>query len=101
MQFKRMTRNFARAKNKGEQAFKNYYRNISSNFIKKQEVRNCVFESDNYKCVRCGSEDNLQVDHIVSVYKGYKECMPPEVINAYNNLQTLCSFCNAGKDVSE
>lgn len=79
----------SRAKNKGEKQFKKYLRNQASNYIKRIEVRNFVFRRDNYRCVQCGSSDKLEVDHIISVYRGGK--------NKICNLQTLCRSCNAGK----
>lgn len=48
-----------------------------------------VLERDNHKCVACGSNDRLEVDHIKPVSKGgtSDEC----------NLQVLCFKCNRGK----
>ena len=40
-------------------------------------------------CLRCGSIDNLQVDHVVSLYNWGK--------TEWNNLQTLCGKCNRRK----
>jgi len=53
------------------------------------EMRLRVFEKDNFKCVFCGSEDKLQVDHIIPFSKGGKTIL--------KNLQTLCWKCNSGK----
>ena len=52
-----------------------------------------VFERDGYKCARCGSQDHLQVDHIVPVAHGGG--------NELENLQTLCRHCNLKKGARE
>lgn len=58
------------------------YRNVSSGFIKKKEIRNAVFEIGEYKCQICGKTSELCVDHIISVYKGFKENTPLEIKNS-------------------
>lgn len=80
-----------------EFAMLNYkrYRNTSSGFIKK--ARNYILKRDNNKCNYCGSTENLQIDHITSVYRGYKEQISLDVINHVDNLQVLCLTCNASK----
>jgi hypothetical protein len=45
-----------------------------------------VLKRDNYKCVRCHTKRDLQLHHILPVYKG------GPTIEA--NLITLCSFCH-------
>lgn len=57
-----------------------------------KNLREEVFERDEYKCVRCGSDDHLQADHILP-----QSCGGPNVIE---NLRTLCRRCNAGRPVS-
>lgn len=74
-------------------------RNSSSGFIKKAEVRRIIFERDNFRCLQCGSTEDLQVDHIVSVYQAAKGIIPIENLNTRENLQTLCKQCNSGKRV--
>lgn len=64
-------------------------RNRASNHTHKPEVRTRIFTRDNYRCLQCGSTENLTIDHIVSVYSGGTD--------EDNNLQTLCNPCNAGK----
>jgi 5-methylcytosine-specific restriction endonuclease McrA len=59
-------------------------------------TRTRVLERDGFKCRRCGcgpSDAQLVVDHIVPVAKGGTA--------AFENLQTLCRPCNAGKSDRE
>ena len=72
-------------------------RNASSNFIAKKNVKEYIFNRDNNKCVKCGSEENLQIDHIISVYKVINNEYPLDKLNIEENLQTLCKRCNIEK----
>lgn len=49
-----------------------------------------VFKNDGYKCLCCGSKEDLTVDHIIPISKGGN--------SSYYNLQTLCNKCNSLKD---
>lgn len=57
-----------------------------------KNTREAVFERDGHKCVRCGSEEYLQADHILP-----QSCGGPHIME---NLRTLCRSCNAGRPVS-
>lgn len=57
--------------------------------IKRPEVREYIFFRDGHRCVKCGSGEDLTIDHIISVYNGGSD--------EDDNLQTLCNRCNAGK----
>lgn len=48
-----------------------------------------VFKRDNYKCLCCGSAEQLELDHIVPISKGGRSVL--------DNLQVLCRGCNASK----
>ncbi len=57
------------------------------------QVREKVFERNNYQCQSCHKIDisakNLQVDHIIPLAQGGT--------NDLSNLQTLCAKCNREK----
>jgi len=51
--------------------------------------RDGVFNRDERQCLKCGSPENLSLDHIVPLASGGD--------NSTNNLQTLCKTCNSSK----
>ena len=58
----------------------------------RSEVRREVWRRDQGKCVRCGSRDNLEYDHIIPVSKGGS--------NTARNIELLCEGCNRSKSDS-
>lgn len=52
-------------------------------------TKTAIFERDDYRCLGCGVERWLQVDHVIPVSAGGS--------NAPRNLQTLCRDCNRAK----
>ena len=54
-----------------------------------QDVMDRVWKRDEGKCVDCGSNENLEFDHIIPFSKGGS--------NTYRNLQLLCEHCNRSK----
>jgi len=56
-------------------------------------VRDAVFKRDNYRCVKCGSTKNLEIDHKVPLAKERSSNKPED-------LQVLCKDCNLRKGVS-
>jgi hypothetical protein len=56
------------------------------------DVRLFVWTRDDGRCVRCGSEDDLQFDHVIPVARGGG--------NAPGNVQVLCGDCNRRKSDS-
>lgn len=67
----------------------NQPRRDAQKFIGKKNVRFFIFKRDGYKCLKCGKDYSLSVDHIVPVSKGG--------LNIISNLQTLCTSCNSSK----
>ena len=72
-------------------------RNSSSGFIKNKIIRKIILEKSNYRCVECGATNNLQVDHIISVYLAHKHKHLINILNTKDNLQMLCKNCNSSK----
>ncbi len=64
-------------------------RREAQSFIGKKNIREFIFKRDNYRCLCCGSNDNLSIDHIKSINSGGE--------NKISNLQTLCRSCNSSK----
>lgn len=56
------------------------------------EVRAAVWRRDEGRCVRCGSEQELQFDHVIPFSRGGG--------NAVENIQILCGPCNRAKSDS-
>lgn len=54
-----------------------------------EEVRMCVWRRDEGKCNKCGSDRNLEFDHIIPVTEGGS--------STERNIQLLCSECNKKK----
>lgn len=48
-----------------------------------------IFKRDNFTCKKCGSQEFLELDHIIPISKGGKE--------KESNYQTLCKKCNVRK----
>jgi len=54
-----------------------------------RDVQRFVWQRDRGRCVQCGSNENLEFDHIIPVSKGGA--------NTARNLQLLCEKCNRRK----
>jgi len=54
-----------------------------------EDVRTFVWRRDQGRCVKCGSQENLEFDHIIPVSKGGS--------NTARNIQILCQKCNREK----
>lgn len=58
-------------------------------YTNKKEVKQQVFELHGSKCLRCDSDINISIDHIIPVFHGGT--------NHIDNLQPLCKSCNSSK----
>ena len=56
------------------------------------KIRFAIYARDGHRCRNCGSDYDLEIDHIFPISKGGK--------STYDNLQTLCHRCNALKSDS-
>ena len=54
-----------------------------------EDVRNEIWRRDQGRCVRCGSRERLEFDHIVPVSRGGA--------NTVRNIELLCESCNRSK----
>ena len=54
-----------------------------------EDVQLFVWQRDGGSCVKCGSKENLEYDHIIPVSKGGS--------NTARNIQLLCESCNRSK----
>ena len=57
-----------------------------------QDVKDAVWRRDEGKCIECGSNENLEFDHIIPHSKGGA--------NTYRNIQLLCEKCNRQKSAN-
>jgi hypothetical protein len=53
------------------------------------EIKVFVWQRDQGRCVRCGSKERLEYDHIIPIAKGGS--------NTARNIQLLCEKCNRSK----
>jgi len=56
----------------------------------KGKLRESILDRDGNICVNCGSDDNLEIDHILNVSMGGS--------TSYDNGQVLCAECNQEKE---
>jgi 5-methylcytosine-specific restriction endonuclease McrA len=68
---------------------KNPTQSISGREPIPDDVKMFVWNRDGGKCVRCGSNQNLEFDHIIPLSRGGS--------NTARNLQLLCERCNRSK----
>lgn len=72
-------------------------RDSSSNFVQREDVKNIIKTIYNDKCNICGKNNDLQIDHIISIWRVANKEYPVKLLNLKENLQILCGKCNAGK----
>jgi len=54
-----------------------------------EEIRHEIWRRDQGQCVKCGSKENLEFDHIIPISKGGS--------NTVRNIELLCENCNREK----
>lgn len=69
--------------------YKKIRRSYANVFISNKTVRTTVIELYGDKCVRCGSGENIAMDHVIPITKNGKDHI--------DNLQPLCGSCNSKK----
>lgn len=74
-------------------------RNSSDAFIKRADVREYIFEKCEQKCYICGALEDLQIDHVVSVYCFALKGLDYYLLNDETNLRAICGRCNSAKEV--
>jgi hypothetical protein len=79
-QFERLTHRFSKAEETEKEGRREPIQ---------EEVRIAVWRRDEGKCVKCGSREKLEYDHIIPVSKGGS--------NTERNIQLLCEKCNREK----
>lgn len=57
-----------------------------------ESIRLFVWQRDQGKCAKCGSNEKLEFDHIIPIIKGGS--------NTERNIQLLCESCNRSKGTS-
>lgn len=89
---------------KDKEKIKNSYKKISHYLRSTNEYekwKNSILDRDNHQCVKCGSDDNLQVHHLYSLYDICKDnnfnindVLHSKKFNDINNGQTVCIKCH-------
>jgi len=64
-------------------------RRDACSFTGKVNIKEIVFGMYGKKCLACGSEKNISLDHIIPIHK--------KGTNTIDNLQPLCKSCNSKK----
>lgn len=60
-------------------------------FTARENIKEYVFRKYGKKCLCCGTEKSIHLDHVVPVKKGGKDEL--------DNLQPLCRDCNSSKGI--
>jgi 5-methylcytosine-specific restriction endonuclease McrA len=72
-------------------------RNSCSAFTKKPTVREYLIFKYMAKCNNCGSNENLTIDHVISIVDAIDSRIDLKKLNSESNLQVLCRNCNCSK----
>jgi 5-methylcytosine-specific restriction endonuclease McrA len=72
-----------------QEKLRNQPRVDAQKFIGDKKVRKYIFDKYGEICLRCGTTENISIDHIIPIHlKG---------ANILDNLQPLCRSCNSWK----
>ena len=71
----------------------NWHRRKTPRRRMNKQLRDYIIARDENRCVACGSTEHLQVDHIIPMFEGGSD--------SAENLQVLCSSCNAQKNYKQ
>ena len=74
---------------KEQERIANKPRKDAQKFIAKKHTRETVFLLHGSRCLKCYSESNIALDHVVPIFLGGE--------NKIENLQPLCQSCNSKK----
>lgn len=69
--------------------FKKYRNRVSARTRREYKIYKEEINPNGYPLGKCGVEGAYQIDHIVSVRKGFEQQIPVEVISAKDNLQVI------------
>lgn len=72
-------------------------RSVSTRPTIKPKKRQRILEAFAYRCVMCGSDRNLHVDHIIPLAYGIEAGLSEDELNDDDNLCCLCEECNLGR----
>lgn len=72
-------------------------RSVSTRPAIKPKQRQRVLEAFAYRCVMCGTDTNLHVDHIIPLAYGIDAGLSDDELNHDENLCALCEECNLGR----
>lgn len=64
----------------------------------KMNAKTKLLERDNNKCQICGSKNDLQIDHIKSLYFFIYNNLDTSMLDNFDNLRILCKRCNAKRN---
>lgn len=72
-------------------------RSVSTRPTIKPKQRQRILEAFAFRCVMCGTDERLHVDHIIPLTYGFEAGMTDDELNHDQNLCALCEECNLGR----
>ena len=72
---------------------------------KRERNRQIIYEQCGCKCCKCGSQENLEFDHINPALKTSKQSFlsvgKRDLLNQIDNIQVLCHNCHKAKSTAQ